>query len=133
MSLVATNIKGEILLLQYIVGMVSAGNPVLQLYPNDVTPSHTTVIADLGTMPGGVGYTPITLTSSQWTTTQVSGVTTAIYSEVTFTFNTGATAFGYFVTNITGDLLWVERFTGAPFDIPTGGGTISITTKLTLS
>lgn len=133
MALVVPDQKGEILLLQYIVGMVNADNPVLHLYANDVTPSDSTVIADLTEVAGSTGYAAITLLSNQWTTTQLGGVTTAVYSERTFSFTTDATAYGYYVTNETNQLLWLERFSGAPFDIPDGGGTISITSKLTLS
>lgn len=133
MSLVVPDQMGEILLLQYIVGMVNADNPVLHLYTNDVTPSDSTVVTDLTEVPASTGYTPITLLSHNWTTTQVAGVTTAVYSEQTFAFTTDATAYGYYVTNASGALLWLERFSGAPFDIPDGGGTISITSKLTLS
>lgn len=132
MALVCPDQKGEILLLQYIVGMVNADNPVLHLYSNDVTPSDSTLVGDLTEVAGG-GYAAITLLSANWTTTQSGGVTTAVYSEQTFTFTTDATAYGYYVTDETGQLLWLERFNGAPFDIPDGGGTISITAKLTLS
>jgi len=126
------DVHGEILLLQYIVGLVEAGNPVLHLYTNDVTPSDSTVIADL-IEASSTGYTAITLVSSNWTTTQGAGVTTAVYSERTFSFSTDAVCYGYYVTDTTGKLLWLERFSGAPFDIPDGGGSISITAKLTLS
>lgn len=133
MSIVVPDQKGEILLLQYIVGMVAAGHPVLHLFSNDVTPSDSTVIGDLTELAGATGYAAVTLTSANWTTTQSGGVTTAVYSEQTFTFTTNATSYGYYVTNTTGTLLWLERFSGAPFQIPDGGGTISITNKLTLS
>ena len=133
MALVCPDVWGEILLLQYIVGMVNADNPVLHLYANDVIPSDTTVSADLTEVPTSTGYSAITLLSSNWTTVQASGVTTAVYSEQTFTFSTDATAYGYYVTNQSNQLLWLERFSGAPFDIPDGGGTISVTAKLTLS
>lgn len=133
MSLVVPDQKGEILLLQYIVGMVNADNPVLHLFRNDITPSDSTVIGDLTEVAGSTGYNAITLVSANWTTTQSAGVTTAVYSEQTFAFGTGATAYGYYITNETGSLLWLERFSGAPFDIPDGGGTISITAKITLS
>lgn len=133
MALVCPDQKGEILLLQYIVGMVNADNPVLHLYSNDVTPSDSTVIGDLTELAGATGYAAITLLSANWTTTQSAGVTTAIFSEQTFTFTTDATAYGYYVTDESGQLLWLERFSGAPFDIPDGGGTISITAKLTLT
>lgn len=133
MAIVVPDQKGEILLLQYIVGMVNADNPVLHLYANDVTPSDSTVISDLTEVSTANGYRAITLLSNNWTTTQVGGVTTAIYSEQTFAFATDATAYGYYITNENNDLLWLERFTGAPYDIPDGGGTISITNKLVLS
>jgi len=133
MSLVVPDKKGEILLLQYIVGLVSAGAPVLHLYSNDLIPSETTVIGDLTEVGGSTGYGAITLLSANWTTTQVAGVTTGVYSEQTFTFTTVATSYGYYVTDTSGNLLWLERFSGAPFSIPDGGGTISITSKLTLS
>ena len=133
MSVVVPDQYGEILLLQYIVGMVNADNPVLHLFATDVTPSDTTVVSDLTEVGGSTGYHAITLVSANWTTTQVAGVTTAVYSEQTFVFSTDAVSYGYYVTNETGNLLWLERFSGAPFDIPDGGGTISITAKLTLS
>ena len=134
MALVAPDLFGEILMLQYIVGLVAAGSPVLHLYANDVTPSDSTVIGDLTEVGAATGYGEITLTSSGWTTTQSAGVTTAIFSQQTFTFTTDATSFGYFVTaSPGGELIWLERFTNAPFEIPDGGGTISITTKLVLS
>jgi len=133
MALVCPDVKGEILLLQYIVGMVNADNPVLHLYGNDITPSDSTVIGDLTEVAGATGYASVTLLSANWTTTQSAGVTTAVYSEQTFTFTTDATSYGYYVTDESNNLLWLERFSGAPFDIPDGGGTISITAKLTLS
>lgn len=133
MALVCPDRWGEILLLQYIVGMVNADNPVLHLYANDIIPSDSTIMADLIEVPTISGYSPITLLSSNWTTVQAGGVTTAVYSEQTFTFTTDATAYGYYVTDQSNQLLWLERFSGAPFDIPDGGGTISVTTKLTLS
>lgn len=133
MALVCPDVWGEILLLQYIVGMVNADNPVLHLYANDITPSDSTVKADLTEVATSTGYAAITLLSANWTTVQASGVTTAVYSEQTFTFTTDATAYGYYVTDQSNRLLWLERFSGAPFDIPDGGGTISVTTKLTLN
>lgn len=131
---------GEILLLQYIVGCAATkmgidDNPVLHLYSNNVTPSDSTVISDLTEVSTiDTGYQPITLTSVQWTVGQTAGgVTTAVYTEETFSFVTNVTAYGYYVTNEAKQLLWLEQFSGAPFNIPDGGGTISVTTKLSLS
>ena len=98
MALVCPDLYGEILLLQYIVGLVEAGNPVLHLYANDVTPSDSTVVGDLIEATSS-GYAAITLVSSNWTTTQTAGVTTAVYSERTFSFGTDAVCYGYYVTD----------------------------------
>lgn len=133
MALVCPDLHGEILFLQYIVGMVNAGNPVLHLYSNDVVPTDTTVIGDLVEVNASTGYSAITLMSSNWTTVQSGGVTTAVYPQQTFNFTTAVTAYGYYVTDETGKLLWLERFSGAPFTIPDGGGTISITPQLSLT
>lgn len=133
MALVVPDQKGEILLLQYIVGMVNADNPILHLFANDVTPSDSTVIGDLTEVSGSVGYAVKTLLSASWTTTQTAGVTSAVYSEQTFAFTTNATSYGYYVTNASNNLLWLERFSGAPFEIPDGGGSISISPRLGLS
>jgi hypothetical protein len=81
------------------------------------------------------GYAPITLVSTNWTTTQTNpaGITTGIYSQQTFTFNTNAIAYGYYVTDTLNNLLFLERFSGAPFSLPDGGGTVAISPKITLA
>ena len=118
MALVCPDQKGEILLLQYIVGMTLADNPVLHLYSNNLTPSDSTQIGNLTEVATLTGYDAITLLSANWTTGQTGGVTTAVYSEQTFAFATDATAYGYYVTDESDQLLWLERFSGAPFEIP---------------
>lgn len=133
MSLVVPDSKGEFMLLQYMMGVASVDAKVLKLFSNDVTPVDTSVVGDLTEVSTGTGYAAITLVSANWTTTQASGVTTAVYSERTFTFTTAATSYGYFVTDTSGNLLWLERFTGAPFSIPSGGGTISISPRVALA
>lgn len=133
MALVVPDQKGEILLLQYIVGMVDADNPVLHLYANDITPSDSTVIGDLVEVSTSKGYAAITLASNNWTTVQASGITTAVFSEQVVSFTTDATAYGYYITDESNNLIWLERFPGAPYDIPDGGGTISIFAKLALN
>ena len=133
MTLVVPNISGEILMLQYIVGLVNADNPVLHLFSNDVTPSDSTVIGDLTEVSGSTGYQAITLVSSNWTTTQSMGITTAVYSSQTFNFTTGVTTYGYYLSTETGQLLWLERFSGGPFVYPDSGGNCSVAAKLGLS
>ena len=118
MALVCPDSKGEFMLLQYITGMIAVDAKVLKLFSNDVTPTDSSVVGDLTEVSGTTGYAATTLASASWTTTQVGGVTTAVYSERTFTFTTNATAYGYYVVDTSGNLLWLERFTGAPFSIP---------------
>lgn len=142
MPLVAPS-TGEILMLQYILGLTSiktgftassTNGPVLKLFRNDPGGGITdaTVIGDLQECTSS-GYTPITLVSSGWTVSQPGGVTTGSAPQQTFVFNTNAVSYGYYVTDTTGGLLWVERFSGAPFTIPEGGGSITITPKITLA
>ena len=131
MPLVAPD-EGEILLLQYIVNMTAVTDPVLHLYNNtDLTVDDSATIGNI-TEASAAGYAAITLTGGSWTTTQAGGVTTAEYSEQTFAFTTGASLYGYYVTDTSDNLLWLEEFSGAPFTLPAGGGTIAITSKITL-
>ena len=145
MALTVPATSGEFLMLQYILGLASVNSsftassvngPVLHLYANDISNSGgigiNTVITDI-IQCTSTGYAPITLTSNAWTTVQAGSITTGVYSQVTFNFSTNAVSYGYYVTDTSNNLLWLERFTGAPFSIPTGGGTIAITSKITLA
>lgn len=125
MALLAPN-EGEILLLQYMVNMVASNNAILHLYVNDYTPVEASAFANFSETGLG-GYAPLTLAGANWTT-QLSGNTAfAIYSEQTFTFTTGISVYGYFLTNNANTkVLWAERFSGAPFTLPATGGAVSI-------
>jgi hypothetical protein len=136
MALVCPNVA-EIIVLKYIVGLLDSSQPVMHLYGVEHVPSDSTVLANLTEVSTTTGYAPITLFSNQWSVSPnqggTVGNTTAVYSEQTFRFTTGVSVYGYYITNHTGDLMWVERFSGAPFTIPDGGGTISIAPRLTLN
>lgn len=110
----------------------SNGNRLLRLFTNNLTPTDSTVIGNI-TECTAAGYSAITLTGSSWTVATVSGVSTASYPEQTFTMTATATVYGYYVTTLGGALLWIERFSGAPFNLPSGGGQISITPKANLA
>jgi len=136
MTLVAPD-EGEVLLLKYLVNFTPATNPVLHLYENNLTPDDDTCVGcgppDEVTEATAAGYAAITLTGTNFTIATSGGITTAEYADVTFTFTTNATIYGYYVTNTSETaVLWVERFSGAPFSLPTGGGTIQITPKVSL-
>lgn len=137
MALVVPNQQGEILFLQYIVGLVAAGSPVLHLYGNlspdpSLDPTDTTVIGDI-TECTSPGYHPITLTSANWTASQSGGgVTVVTYSDQSFTFSTDAVVYGYFVTNTSGHLMWLEKFLTAPYEVPPDGGAIVVQPLLSI-
>jgi len=141
MSLVVPNIS-NVLMLQYIVNMIgqdgaaapAGGQRLLRLFTNNLTPGKSTVIADV-TEATAPGYVPYTMVGSSWTTTSNLGVNSAVYSEQTFAFTTGVTIYGYYVTTIEGTprLLWVERFSTAPYTLPAGGGEIAISPRFTLN
>ncbi len=130
MALVVPDVS-EIILLQYLLNMVAATHPVLHLYTNNITPAEASILGDL-TQSTEAGYNPITLPGTSWTTTQSVGVTTGVYSEQTFNYTTGVTVYGYYVTNTSNQLLWLERFPGGPFILPTGGGQIQVGPQITL-
>jgi hypothetical protein len=60
-------------------------------------------------------------------------VTTATFSEETFTFTSGDNIEGYYVEDVTTTpvLLWAEKFADSPHVIPAGGGTQKVTLKIT--
>ncbi len=134
MALVVPNIA-EVVMLQRLLGVSANGNQVLRLYKSDVTPVEgTTIGSGVGqiTQTTADGYTAITLATGSWAVATALGTTTASYAEQTFTFTTSETLYGYYVTDLSGNLLWVERFVGAPFILPVSGGQIAITPTVNL-
>lgn len=136
--------KGELLILEYLVNIHrdNTEHTVLHLYVNDVDPednSHGSSGEDFSTgtftEASASGYSAITLTGAGWTTTQVAGVSTAIYNTgVTFSFTVGEDLYGYYITDTNNDIMWAEKFPAAPVQLPAlDGGTIAIRPQLTLS
>jgi len=127
-------------MLQYIVNMIgqdggaapAGGKRCLRLFTNDYTPTSTTDITDLTE---ATGYSPITLNGVSWTTVITNGAGMAVFSQQIFTFVTGVSLYGYYVTTIevTPRLLWVERFTNAPFTLPPDGGQAGVTPQFSMS
>jgi hypothetical protein len=140
MALVVPDV-GEILMLQYLVNMLSTdgtagpsgGQRVLRLYTNNPTVDDSITNSIITEASGATGYAPITLVGSSWTTTMTNGTATAVYSAQFFTFTTAVSIYGYYITSQTGgNLLWVEKFSGAPFQLPTTGGQIAVAPRLSL-
>ncbi|MBA7586569.1 hypothetical protein ES695_00105 [Candidatus Atribacteria bacterium 1244-E10-H5-B2] len=121
---------GEVLLLSYALNKVAATDVKLKLFTNDYTPVEGSVVANF-TEAVAAGYTAIELAGASWTIESDGGVTTATYAQQTFTFTAASTNYGYYITNNDGSqVLWAERFSDAPHNIPSGGGTEKITVKL---
>ena len=125
MSLLVPTV-GENEFLKRMLNFSAPSNVKIHLYSNDVTISDASVIGDftLITDPG-----EISLTGASWTVT----AGTATYPQQTFTFVGAGTAYGYVVTDSTGAIvLFAETFTDGPYAVPAGGGTIKVTTSISL-
>lgn len=106
----------------------------LKLFTNDYTPIESTVIGNL-TECVVAGYAQKSLTGTvsggTWVISTLTNITTASYAQQEFLPTTAVSCYGYAVTNSAGTtLLWAERFTGAPFTLPAGGGSIKVTLNL---
>lgn len=134
MTIVAPDVS-EVIILKLLVNHpdISQEDLELHLYKANVDPTDNTVIGDL-TEATEAGYSSITLTGASWTVSTSSGISTAEYAEQTFTITEAATYYGYYVTQTSsGGLVWCERFDATSgFILPSGGGTIAITPKVTL-
>jgi hypothetical protein len=132
MALLSPNV-GETLLLKYMLNVTTATNQELRLYTNNITPAYSDVVASY-VESSATGYAGITLTGAGWTIATSSGTVVANYSQQTFSYTTSDNVYGYFVTRVgKNEVLWAERFSGTvPFAIPSGGGSISVTPRVTL-
>lgn len=109
------------------------GDRKLKLFSNNLVPSKTTVLADIAEVTAS-GYSEITLIGSNWVISNIDGVNIAEYPMLTFNITDSAYVFGYYITDDPGaELIWLERFSTAPFQLPSGGGVINITLKITLN
>jgi hypothetical protein len=124
---------GELNLLSRMLNKVATGDVRLHLYANNYTPVEGSVIGSF-TECTASGYASKLLTGASWTITTVTGTTEAVYAEQTFTFTAAQTVYGYYVTDSGSTIcLWAEIFTGAPFNIPSGGGSVKCTPRIQLA
>ena len=133
--------EGERKLLEYIVNKTAPTNLVIRLYVNDVDLSGETFTtssfteANTGSSSSSSnGYASVTLLGANWTVSTNQGVSVAVYnSTITFSFTESQSVYGYYITNTSGNILWAERFSGAPFNLPSGGGDISVRPQVQLN
>lgn len=137
MALVVPN-TGEAAALSILIGKTVQPSLAIRLFTNNLVPDESTSIGSMNECTtAGYPTNGITLTGSSWTvaTDGGTGVTTASYGSQTFTLTAAASIYGYYVTDSGASpttVFWVERFSGAPFTLPSGGGTISVTPKISL-
>lgn len=123
---------GEVQLLSRMLNKVATGDVKLRLFKNNYTPVEGSTVAAF-TQASAAGYAEQTLAGASWTVATSSGVTEAAYPERTFSFSAAETIYGYYVVDAAGTtVLWAERFDGAPFNIPAGGGSVKVTPRIRL-
>lgn len=129
MAIIFTDTAREKTLTYLTGGSTTPERLVLKLYSNDRTPSDTDVTADYTEVSGG-GYSSITLAPASWTITAGSGV----YPQQIWTFTASVgDVFGYYlVTETSDELIFAERFSGAPYNVATSGDIIRVTLNLNL-
>ena len=139
MSITLVN-DGEALLLKHIVNRLDYGNPVMRLYSNPVDITHLGEAITLNNLTECDGYSAAVLTPGGWSVTRspTSGITTAVYGPVTFSFTDTVQAYGYYVTGKDArgqeTLIYLEQFiSGGLFQLPRTGGQIAVTTRLSLT
>ena len=135
MALVVPN-EGEVSLLQKMLNQNQTNTLLLKLFANNYTPSYASTLGDLVEVTT-TGYTNNTVTNSNWTvsTPTATDYAQAGYPELSFTFSASSAqslVYGYYVTDTLGNLLWLERFTNAPFTVPAAGGNIGIILTINL-
>lgn len=123
---------GEVELLSRMLNATSTGNVVLHLYTSPSSePDETATVATFTEEDDG-SYSSVELAGGSWTVATSGGTTTAEYAQQDFTIGGSTTVYGYYVTDSGGTtLLWFEAF-GSAATLGAGGGTISVTPKITL-
>jgi hypothetical protein len=117
---------GEAQLLNLMLNKVTQEELTLKLFSNNVTPGEADV-AGTYTECSGSGYAAKPLAHASFTVTGGNPSTFA-YPAQTFTLSGALTAYGYFLVGTTSGTLYLsEVFTGGPYVIPAGGGTIQVT------
>lgn len=81
----------------------------------------------------GQGYAAKALAMASWSTSNISGTSTAVYAAQTWTFTGGGptTIYGYYIVGADGVIRGAEAF-AAPFVAQYAGDAIVLTPQLTL-
>lgn len=103
------------------------GNLHFHLYSNNHTPVVSDTLSSY-TEVSGSGYAVQSVAPAGWTVSTVSNVTSAVASDIVFSF-TGSIAaiYGYFITDASDATLLAAELFSAVQSIPSGGGTLTLT------
>ena len=129
MAVVITNL-GRQKTLEYVLGKrTTTESLILKLYSNDVIPSDDDVIGSYTEVTGG-GYTSKLLDSNSWIIEDGS----AFYPEEVWTFDDAiGTVYGYYLVNgVSNEVIFAERFPGAPYTVVSNGDIIRVTLNITI-
>jgi len=127
--------SAEVIILGMILNKVKQDDLMLRLYSNDKKPDKSDSHNDY-TEADGFGYAAIRLQPGRWKIDP--GIpddetpTEANYSKCVFEF-TGelGRVYGYFVTReVSGQLMWAERFGDGPYNTMNNGGKIEVQLSL---
>jgi hypothetical protein len=131
MTLIVPN-TSEVIIMQNFLNVAVPQDLVLKLYSSNTTLDEDTSSGDLTELTGG-GYSDVTLTAGNWTVVG-GGPTVATYPEIIFNFTgVAGNTYGYYVVqSVSGALLWVEEFAGAPLNVQNNGDEIRVTLRITL-
>lgn len=127
--------QGETIMLEALVGKTAGQNLILKLFKSNTTPAEGDTEATY-TEADFTGYSAITLTAANWTTTGADP-SHADYAQQTFTSTAGSQnqpVYGYYLVQVTsGKLVWAERFSDGPYTIVNNGDNIKVTPKIEVS
>jgi hypothetical protein len=130
MAIVLTD-TGKQKALEYLVGKnPTTESLILRLFSNDVDPEEEDIYDNYTEVTVANGYAAKGLSLAEWSVAAGS----AVYPQQTWTFTGAAGAiYGYYVaTATTNDLIFAERFSGAPYTVSTDGDIINVTLNITL-
>lgn len=123
----------DTLILNLILGKkIPSTSQTLRLFKNDYVPTKNSTLSEV-TEATQEGYVPLILSQASWLIETISGVTSASYPEQQFVFSELAVIYGYYITTTidsTEYLLWIERFSNGPYELPSDGGSISISLNI---
>lgn len=123
--------NGEKTLIDWMLNSTGT-NIVLRLYKNDYTPVFNSIAANF-TQADFTGYASVTLTRGNWNTpvTNVLGAAEIQYNtDVSWTTTTSQSVYGYYVTDLSGNVLFAERFSQTRALV--NGDSLTISPRFTL-